>query len=172
MFRKAAMWTARSNFSHIIVTEQEGNHQLVTSGVYSFCRHPSYLGWFCWSVGTQLLLCNPFCFVAYTAASISFFRDRVPFEEKMLINIFHEQYVGTLHVFFLPTSLVHSTPTSSAPNPPPSQTINQKYQFGFRLFTDTPSLSMNGKHGRGLRSNFFAPHISEEEVGRGVIGTP
>ena len=88
------MWTARSNFSHIIVTEQEGNHQLVTTGVYSVSRHPSYLGWFCWSIGTQLLLCNPFCVVAYAVAAISFFRERVPYEERMLINIFQEEYTG------------------------------------------------------------------------------
>ena len=36
-------------------TEQDmTDHQLVTSGVYGYCRHPSYAGWFLWSVGTQV----------------------------------------------------------------------------------------------------------------------
>ncbi|KAL0158341.1 hypothetical protein M9458_046417, partial [Cirrhinus mrigala] len=44
--RKAAMLTAGSNFNHI-------SHVLVTTGVYALFRHPSYVGWFYWSIGTQ-----------------------------------------------------------------------------------------------------------------------
>ncbi len=62
--RKLAMFTARSNFSHQIVTEREREHRLVTNGVYRLCRHPSYLGWFVWSVSTQLLLGNPISLVS------------------------------------------------------------------------------------------------------------
>lgn len=52
--RKAAMLTAGSNFNHIVQNEKARSHVLVTSGVYSFFRHPSYVGWFYWSAGTQV----------------------------------------------------------------------------------------------------------------------
>lgn len=106
--RTVAMWTAGSNFTHIIADRKSQTHKLVTHGIYrsvtlhwhgeasavmhcpcalchkapnprsllrrpesdgtvpsprlvpcSFSRHPSYMGWFWWSIGTQLLLCNP-----------------------------------------------------------------------------------------------------------------
>lgn len=54
ILRKAAMLTARTNFNHIVQSVREEGHQLVTHGVYSICRHPSYVGWFYWSIGTQV----------------------------------------------------------------------------------------------------------------------
>lgn len=47
----------------------------------SHLRHPAYFGWFWWSIGTQMLLCNPVCIVVYAAASWRFFSQRIPFEE-------------------------------------------------------------------------------------------
>lgn len=61
--RKAAMLTAGSNFNHIVQNEKSDTHTLVTSGVYGWFRHPSYVGWFYWSIGTQ---------VPYTACSDTF----------------------------------------------------------------------------------------------------
>ena len=52
--RKAAMLTAGSNFNHIVQNEKAQSHVLVTGGVYSLFRHPSYVGWFYWSIGTQV----------------------------------------------------------------------------------------------------------------------
>lgn len=52
--RKAAMLTAGSNFNHIVQNEKAQSHVLVTDGVYSYFRHPSYVGWFYWSIGTQV----------------------------------------------------------------------------------------------------------------------
>ena len=50
-FRKLAMITAKSNFSHLVQYQKVQGHCLVKHGVYSISRHPSYFGWFCWSVG-------------------------------------------------------------------------------------------------------------------------
>ena len=50
--------------------------QLVTHGIYSLSRHPSYAGWFYWSIGTQLLMCNPVCTLGYAYASWKFFEER------------------------------------------------------------------------------------------------
>lgn len=90
--RKAAMLTATSNFNHYIQHVRKHDHVLVTHGVYSWCRHPAYVGWFYWSVGTQLLLGNPCCAIGYLIASWTFFHGRVHEEEVTLLNFFGEQY--------------------------------------------------------------------------------
>ncbi|XP_030041458.1 protein-S-isoprenylcysteine O-methyltransferase [Microcaecilia unicolor] len=91
--RKAAMLTAGSNFNHIIQNEKSESHVLIKSGVYAWFRHPSYVGWFYWSIGTQILLCNPVCMFGYTLASWRFFRERIEEEEFTLILFFGEQYL-------------------------------------------------------------------------------
>ncbi|KPP73382.1 protein-S-isoprenylcysteine O-methyltransferase-like [Scleropages formosus] len=91
--RKSAMLTAGSNFNHIVQNEKAQSHVLVTAGVYSCFRHPSYVGWFYWSIGTQVVLCNPVCLLAYTVASWRFFRERVEEEEISLILFFGEDYL-------------------------------------------------------------------------------
>jgi protein-S-isoprenylcysteine O-methyltransferase Ste14 len=53
-FRKYAMYHAGTNFNHLIETHKRDDHRLVTDGVYGWCRHPSYAGWFLWAVGTQV----------------------------------------------------------------------------------------------------------------------
>ncbi|GFG35550.1 hypothetical protein Cfor_08285 [Coptotermes formosanus] len=92
VLRKLAMFTAKTNFSHIVQSVHEEGHQLVTHGVYKYCRHPSYVGWFYWSIGTQLILVNPVCLVAYVVASWRFFNARVFMEESTLLNFFGDDY--------------------------------------------------------------------------------
>jgi len=92
--RKLAMWTAKANFNHLIQWEKNPEHVLVTSGIYSLSRHPSYVGWFLWSVGTQVLLKNPFCFLAYSAVSWRFFSERIYEEEHTLLNFFGDDYIN------------------------------------------------------------------------------
>ena len=91
--RKLAMFTAKHNFNHNVQCEKMDDHELVTHGVYRLCRHPSYMGWFYWSIGTQLILQNPFCFLAYMVASWKFFHDRILIEEITLLNFFGVEYV-------------------------------------------------------------------------------
>jgi len=90
--RKVAMLTAQKNFTHVVQTEKSEGHRLVTHGVYSICRHPSYAGWFFWAVGTQMVLLNPVCFIGYLIASWRFFNDRIIFEEITLLNFFGAEY--------------------------------------------------------------------------------
>nr|SVE75358.1 EOG090X0CFU [Daphnia dolichocephala] len=94
VLRKTAMLTAFHNFDHLIRTRREEQHQLVTTGIYSLCRHPSYVGWFYWSIGTQVILCNPLCVVAYTIVSWRFFYERVFEEEVTLLHFFGSEYVA------------------------------------------------------------------------------
>jgi protein-S-isoprenylcysteine O-methyltransferase len=90
--RSYAMWTCGHNFTHIVAERKKDEHVLVQHGIYSVSRHPSYFGWFWWSVGTQVLLCNPICCAAYAVVSYRFFRDRIAHEEATLRRFFPEQY--------------------------------------------------------------------------------
>ncbi|XP_068633531.1 protein-S-isoprenylcysteine O-methyltransferase [Battus philenor] len=92
IIRKTAMFTAKTNFTHTVQFVKHPEHRLVTHGVYALCRHPSYVGWFYWSIGTQIILLNPVCVVFYTLASWMFFRERVYAEEMTLLAFFGPEY--------------------------------------------------------------------------------
>ena len=49
--RIIAFYTAKQNFHHIVQYQKKENHVLVTHGIYSICRHPSYSGFFWMSIG-------------------------------------------------------------------------------------------------------------------------
>ena len=91
--RTASMWHAGSNFAHLIEDEARPDHELVTTGVYAFSRHPSYLGWFWWTVGMAVLLGNPVTAVGFVLASWYFFKDRIEYEEHTLVDMFGDKYI-------------------------------------------------------------------------------
>ncbi|GAA5872326.1 hypothetical protein JCM3774_003346 [Rhodotorula dairenensis] len=86
--RSFAMVSASSNFSHL----KRPGHELVTSGIYSWSRHPSYAGFFWWAVGTQILLGNPICVIVFVGSLQHFFSTRVTTEERYLVKFFGQQY--------------------------------------------------------------------------------
>lgn len=90
--RSIAMITCGSNFNHFIQQEKKKNHRLVTYGIYKYLRHPSYFGFYYWSIGTQLLLCNFLSASAFAAASWFFFNRRIPYEEQILLRLFPSEY--------------------------------------------------------------------------------
>jgi len=90
--RKAAMIEAGRSFNHLVQSTKAEDHKLVTSGVFSWCRHPSYAGWFLWSLGSQLILVNPICLVLYGLVSFSFFNERIYVEEYTLLKFFGQEY--------------------------------------------------------------------------------
>jgi protein-S-isoprenylcysteine O-methyltransferase len=77
----------------------------------SVLRHPAYFGWFYWSIGTQLLLCNPICIIAYTGASWSFFNARIPHEENLLLKFYPAGYPEYLRRTYIGIPFI----TSKAP---------------------------------------------------------
>jgi protein-S-isoprenylcysteine O-methyltransferase len=95
--RKLAMFHASNGFTHQIRIRKHNNHVLVTNGIYSLVRHPGYLGWLLWSVGTQLILCNPLCVIVYAYVTFHFFDDRIYEEERYLIEFFGQRYVHYQH---------------------------------------------------------------------------
>lgn len=68
------------------------SHELVTTGVYSVSRHPSYAGFF-WALGTQILLLNPISLILFLSLLWPFFNDRIQDEEQYLVCFFGNDYV-------------------------------------------------------------------------------
>ncbi len=91
--RTAAMAEAGKSFNHIVQSRKRDDHILVKSGVYRILRHPSYFGFFWWGLGTQVLLGNRICFVAYALILWKFFAVRIVKEERFLVNFFGQDYV-------------------------------------------------------------------------------
>ncbi|KFD67252.1 hypothetical protein M514_05087, partial [Trichuris suis] len=92
LLRKAAIVNAGDCFTHLVSFRRRPEHQLITNGIYSICRHPSYTGWLLWSVGTQVLLCNPICTVLYAVISWKFLAERIRTEELLLVLFFGTKY--------------------------------------------------------------------------------
>lgn len=114
MLRSLAMCTAGESFNHRIQTSKKDNHVLVTDGIYSYLRHPSYAGFYYWAIGTQLLLNNALHTFLFAIASTLFFRKRIPYEEESLIQYFPHQYPAYrertwIGIPFVPTVDLHKT---------------------------------------------------------------
>ncbi|KCV70923.1 hypothetical protein H696_01870 [Fonticula alba] len=99
-FRSRAMWEAGRSFNHFVQSERRSDHTLVTKGLYAIIRHPSYFGFYWFSIGTQLLLGNPIGLVAYLVALQAFFASRIVDEEFHLCRMFpgqYEAYMARVH---------------------------------------------------------------------------
>jgi protein-S-isoprenylcysteine O-methyltransferase len=90
--RVTAMYTAGSNFHHLVREQKEKDHKLITTGIYYYLRHPSYFGWFWWAIGTQIVLTNIISIFLYSFAAWKFFEKRIKKEEKNLIKFFGDDY--------------------------------------------------------------------------------
>jgi protein-S-isoprenylcysteine O-methyltransferase len=75
--RSTAMAQAGTNFNHKVQHQRKSDHELVTTGIYGLLRHPSYFGFFWWALGSQIVLGNVICFVAYAVVLWQFFSRRV-----------------------------------------------------------------------------------------------
>lgn len=116
--RSAAMITAGESFNHLIQTYKKENHVLITHGIYTVLRHPSYVGFFYWSIGLQFLLGNLLHAVAFAGVSWSFFQRRILFEEESLCAHFPDEYpayVARTHmgIPFLRSQVAKKTKTTT-----------------------------------------------------------
>ncbi|KAI5962926.1 STE14 [Candida pseudojiufengensis] len=91
--RSYSMIIAKENFNHYIQKQTNKNHKLVDYGIYRYIRHPSYLGFFVWFIGLQLILGNIIILVVGSIILWKFFKDRIKFEEEYLIKFFGNDYV-------------------------------------------------------------------------------
>ncbi|KAJ2631179.1 farnesyl cysteine-carboxyl methyltransferase [Coemansia sp. RSA 1290] len=92
VMRTLAMVTAKTSFNHYVATRKEKSHRLITHGIYAWERHPSYVGFFVWSVGLQTMLLNPISCVLFAAVLAYFFKRRVQREERFLLRFFGREY--------------------------------------------------------------------------------
>lgn len=91
--RTLAMKTCGSSFSHYIETTNR-KQKLITAGIYGWFRHPSYLGFWLFAVGCQVLLGNSVGLVINLGVLSWFFKRRIEFEEWFLVHrIFGDQYL-------------------------------------------------------------------------------
>lgn len=92
LLRSLAMITAAESFSHDIKDSLDNGHKLVREGVYGICRHPSYLGFFAFAIGGQIVLGNFISMLIFFIVLQKFFRERVIIEESILIKRFPKEY--------------------------------------------------------------------------------
>jgi protein-S-isoprenylcysteine O-methyltransferase len=75
--RSMAMAQAGTNFNHQVQSHKNDGHELVTSGLYAYFRHPSYFGFFWWGLGTQVALGNTVSLFGYAGVLWYFFNHRI-----------------------------------------------------------------------------------------------
>lgn len=90
--RSVAMAQAGRSFNHVLQEMRKPDHVLVTAGLYGWVRHPSYFGYYWWAIGTQLVLGNSVCLVAFFVTLHVYYRNRIPREEKYLTEFFGTKY--------------------------------------------------------------------------------
>ena len=87
------MLTAGPGFTHLIARHKSHTHSLVTRGIYAYIRHPGYCGWLIWLMGSQPILGNLVSFILLTLVTWKFFRERIPYEERLLVDFFDQDYI-------------------------------------------------------------------------------
>eukprot|EP00834_Sanchytrium_tribonematis_P003472 NODE_134_length_16603_cov_0.784052.p9 type:complete len:210 gc:universal NODE_134_length_16603_cov_0.784052:7760-7131(-) len=90
--RTWAMYSAKASFNHQIQKARAADHTLVTTGAFQISRHPSYLGFYLWTMGTQLLLCNYITSILFLIMLNQFFKARIETEEQYLNKFFGKDY--------------------------------------------------------------------------------
>lgn len=83
---------ANNNFSHVLAWKKRTDHKLVTDGVYAWVRHPSYVGFAYWALGTQLMLGNKLALLGFAGILWLFFSRRIRAEEGALVEFFGQEY--------------------------------------------------------------------------------
>ena len=91
--RIGALYTGKKNFTHRIQFDKVEGHKLITHGVFAISRHPSYFGFYLWSLGIEIMCCNPLCSIAFAVVLFHFFKKRILIEEQTLIQFFGEEYL-------------------------------------------------------------------------------
>ena len=80
-----------SNWTHAAEYQIKKNHELVTTGIYSYIRHPIYTGFFLMIVGAELIVGSYLFFLFFVGLIfIHLFQARK--EEKILLEKFGMRY--------------------------------------------------------------------------------
>jgi protein-S-isoprenylcysteine O-methyltransferase Ste14 len=68
------------------------NHELISTGIYKYVRHPGYLGTILLNIGAGISVGNIFSLLIVIIPTFSSYIYRIKVEEKMLIEIFGDKY--------------------------------------------------------------------------------
>ena len=71
-------------------------HQLVTTGVYAYVRHPMYAAFLLWGMAQPLLLHNWLAGFSPLASFAPLYFLRVSREERMMLDCFGAEYAAYL----------------------------------------------------------------------------
>ena len=77
-------------FSPSLEIRQE--HTLVTTGIYTYVRHPMYTAFWLWAIAQALILPNWFVALAGLFGMAYLYLSRMPREEQLLLQAFGDQY--------------------------------------------------------------------------------
>jgi protein-S-isoprenylcysteine O-methyltransferase Ste14 len=88
------LWRAHANLSQnwSRSLQLRQGHQLITSGIYRYIRHPMYASGWLLGIAQGLLLWNWIAGASGLAAFALLYFQRVPREEQMMIDQFGEEY--------------------------------------------------------------------------------
>ena len=115
--RSCAMMKCGESFNHYIQVLRKENHVLVTDGIYRWFRHPSYMGFYYWSIGTQLVLHNPVSGLLFAVAGWKFFAQRIPYEERSLLRLFGDEYYNYAMRSYMGIPFIPSIPKDETAGP-------------------------------------------------------
>ena len=93
IIRFTAIIHCGKSFTHQISRVHKKEQKLVTDGIYRYIRHPSYLGFYIFAIGTQVFLSNIFTPIAFAGVLWYFFNDRIKYEEAYLVEFFGMDYI-------------------------------------------------------------------------------
>lgn len=85
-WRLVAMKQCGALFNHHLQSTKSEHLRLVTTGLYSIMRHPSYFGFWLFVIGSQAMLGNWLNMVVDIAVLARFFTVRLLYEEAYLIH--------------------------------------------------------------------------------------
>ena len=94
------MKTCGLSFNHYLITpnpspsKNQYENKLITHGIYKYVRHPSYLGFWLYCIGIQLMLLNIGNLTLTIYTLNWFFRIRIEYEENQLINKYGDKYIN------------------------------------------------------------------------------
>ena len=92
IIRILAFFTAKKNFTHKISRKKKQTHVLITHGVYKYLRHPSYTGFFYYTIFSLIMIGNFASAIILLIVMVKFFRARLEDEEYYLFQFFGERY--------------------------------------------------------------------------------
>lgn len=146
IIRTLAMSTCGGSFNHLIQTSKKDSHVLITHGIYKYLRHPSYVGFYYWSIGTQLLLNNVLHTFLFGLLSLGFFRRRIPYEEASLLEHFPNEYPSYMKLTYIGIPFIYNKYNNTLKNNENDNENSSNAEDEYSIDNDNDSESKNNEN--------------------------